>query len=49
MIDAYDEEEYTNQKGERETRVVVRFHKTIAPVKCAILPLIKKDAEQVTI
>jgi glycyl-tRNA synthetase len=28
---------------------VVRFHKTIAPVKFAILPLIKKDEQQVKI
>lgn len=49
MIDAYDEEEYTNQKGEKETRTVARFHKDIAPVKFAILPLIKKDEKQVEI
>lgn len=49
MIDAYDEEEYTNQKGEKETRTVARFHKNIAPVKFAILPLIKKDEKQVQI
>jgi glycyl-tRNA synthetase len=49
MIDAYDEEEYTNQKGEKEIRTVARFHKTIAPVKFAILPLIKKDEQQVAI
>lgn len=47
MIDAYDEEEYTNQKGEKETRVVARFHPNIAPVRYAILPLVKKDALQV--
>ncbi len=47
MIDAYDEEEYTNQKGEKETRVVARFHPNIAPVKYAILPLVKKDEIQV--
>jgi glycyl-tRNA synthetase len=49
MIDAYDEEAYTNQKGETETRVVARFHPAIAPVKFAILPLIKKDEQQVNI
>jgi glycyl-tRNA synthetase len=49
MIDAYDEEEYTNQKGEKEIRTVARFHKNIAPVKFAILPLIKKDEAQVKI
>jgi glycyl-tRNA synthetase len=49
MIDAYDEEEYTNQKGEKETRIVARFHTNIAPVKFAILPLVKKDEQQVKI
>jgi glycyl-tRNA synthetase len=49
MIDAYDEEEYLNQKGEKEIRTVIRFHKHIAPVKFAILPLIKKDEQQVKI
>ena len=49
MIDAYDEEEYENPKGEKETRVVARFHKNIAPIKFAILPLIKKDEKQVEI
>ncbi|GHW02909.1 glycine--tRNA ligase [candidate division SR1 bacterium] len=47
MIDAYDEEEYTNQKGEKEIRTVARFNPNIAPVKFAILPLIKKDEIQV--
>lgn len=49
MIDAYDEEEYTNQKWEKEIRTVARFHQQIAPVKFAILPLIRKDEQQVTI
>jgi len=47
MLEFYDEEEYTNGKGEKETRVVIRFPKAIAPVKYAILPLIKKDEKQI--
>ncbi len=38
LCDAYDEEEV---KG--ETRVVMRFHPRIAPIKAAVLPLVKKD------
>jgi glycyl-tRNA synthetase len=38
MLDAYDEEEV---KG--ETRVVLRFHPSIAPVQVAVMPLSKKE------
>ncbi len=38
LVDAYDEEEV---KG--ETRVVLRFHPKLAPVKAAIFPLVNKD------
>lgn len=40
LCDAYDEE--TDEKG--ETRVVLRLHPALAPVKAAILPLSKKLA-----
>ena len=49
LIDAYDEEEYTNGKGEKETRTVARFHKNTAPVKFAIIPLVKKDEKMVAL
>ncbi|MGE5707352.1 MAG: glycine--tRNA ligase [Bacteroidota bacterium] len=38
LVDAYDEE--TDEKG--ETRVVLRFHPSLAPIKVAVLPLSKK-------
>ena len=38
LVEAYDEE----QVGENDTRVVMRFHPALAPVKAAILPLSKK-------
>jgi len=47
MIDAYEEESYTDSNGKEATRTVARFHKNIAPIKFAILPLIKKDEKQV--
>jgi glycyl-tRNA synthetase len=49
MIDAYEEEQYTDWNDKEQTRVVARFHKNIAPIKFAILPLIKKDEKQVQI
>lgn len=39
LMEAYDEEKLEGG----ETRVVMRFHNDLAPIKCAILPLIKKD------
>ena len=38
LVDAYREEEV-----EGETRVVLGLHPTIAPIKAAVLPLVKKD------
>jgi glycyl-tRNA synthetase len=38
MVDAYDEEEV-----EGETRTVLRLHPRLAPVKVAVLPLVRKD------
>jgi glycyl-tRNA synthetase len=43
MIDAYDEEKYTDGNGNEQTRIVARFHKNVAPVKFAVIPLVKKD------
>ena len=45
MLEFYDEEKI----DENDTRIVVRFPKQLAPVKFAILPLIKKDEQQVKI
>ena len=41
LCDAYDEEEV----GENDTRVVLRLHPALAPVKAAVLPLSKKLAD----
>jgi glycyl-tRNA synthetase len=38
MVDAYDEEEV-----EGEPRTVLRLHPRLAPVKVAVLPLVRKD------
>ncbi|MDP3953456.1 MAG: glycine--tRNA ligase [bacterium] len=42
LISAYFEQEITSAKGEKDTRVVMRFPKEIAPYKVAILPLSDK-------
>ncbi len=49
MIDSYDEEKYTDPKWNEQTRIVSRFHKNIAPIKFAILPLMEKKQELVDI
>ncbi|MDD3667109.1 MAG: hypothetical protein PHQ65_17755 [Bacteroidales bacterium] len=43
LIDAYDEEKYIDGNGAEQTRIVARFHKNVAPIKFAIIPLVKKD------
>jgi len=41
ICDAYDEDSAPDEKGKMETRVVMRFHPRIAPIKCAIFPLLR--------
>jgi glycyl-tRNA synthetase len=40
---AYDEETITNKDGSIDTRVIMRIPAKIAPIKLAVLPLVKKD------
>ena len=40
LVDAYDEEDLDG-----ETRTVLRLHPRLAPVKVAILPLLRKDGQ----
>ena len=42
LLDAYHEETVQGKKGP-ETRVVLKLHPALAPIKCAVLPLVKKD------
>ncbi len=41
ICEAYVEDQAPNDKGEMETRTVLRFHPRMAPIKCAIFPLLK--------
>ena len=44
---AYNEDQAPDEKGNLETRVVMRFHPRIAPIKVAIFPLLKNRPELV--
>ncbi len=43
LLDAYHEEEVPAGGGKTETRVVLKFHSTLAPVKVAVLPLSRNE------
>ena len=44
LIDSYTEEKArTAEKGESETRVVLKLNPSLAPIKAAILPLVKDE------
>jgi len=47
ICSAYDEETVTDEKGKSETRIVLRFHPRIAPVKVGIFPLLKNNEQLV--
>lgn len=44
---AYQEEEVTDDKGKKETRILMRFHPRVAPVKIGVFPLLKNKPELV--
>ena len=41
ICEAYSEDQAPNDKGEMESRIVLRFHPRMAPIKCAVFPLLK--------
>ena len=43
LLDAYHEEDRRTATGELETRTVLKLHPRLAPIKCAVLPLVRKD------
>ncbi|MGL4424579.1 MAG: His/Gly/Thr/Pro-type tRNA ligase C-terminal domain-containing protein, partial [Gemmataceae bacterium] len=43
LCEAYTEEELTDGKGQKDTRVVMKLHPRLAPIKAAIFPLVNKD------
>ena len=48
LCEAYDEETVTDEKGKTETRIVMRFHPRIAPVKVGVFPLLKNNEQLVS-
>jgi glycyl-tRNA synthetase len=48
LCNAYHEEETTDEKGKSETRVVLKFHPRVAPIKVGVFPLLKNKPELVT-
>jgi glycyl-tRNA synthetase len=47
ICEAYSEDEAPDEKGKMETRIVLRFHPRMAPVKCAVFPLLKNKEQLV--
>jgi glycyl-tRNA synthetase len=46
LVDSYDEELVEREgAGAGETRIVLRLHPRLAPVKAAVLPLVNKDGQ----
>jgi glycyl-tRNA synthetase len=43
LCEAYHEDQVPDDKGDMQTRTVMKFHPRIAPVKAAVFPLVKKD------
>src|SRR5436305_2659523 len=41
ICEAYSTDEAPDEKGKMETRLVMRFHPRMAPIKCAIFPLLR--------
>ena len=47
ICNAYSEVTETDDKGKTETRVMLKFHPRVAPIKAAVLPLLKNKPELV--
>ncbi len=43
LLDAYHEEIVPDYEGNESSRVVMKFHPKLAPIKAAVLPLVKKE------
>ena len=47
ICEAYSEDQAPDEKGKMETRVVLRFHPRLAPIKCGVFPLLKNNSQLV--
>jgi glycyl-tRNA synthetase len=43
LCEAYTEDQAPDDKGQMQTRIVMKLHPRIAPIKAAVFPLVKKD------
>jgi glycyl-tRNA synthetase len=43
LCEAYSEDKVPDEKGVPQERIVMRFHPRLAPIKAAVLPLVKRD------
>ncbi|MEZ5942099.1 MAG: glycine--tRNA ligase [Planctomycetaceae bacterium] len=43
ICEAYAEDEAPDDKGNMQTRTLMKFHPRLAPIKAAVFPLLKKD------
>jgi glycyl-tRNA synthetase len=43
LCEAYTEDQAPDEKGQMQTRTLMKFHPRIAPIKAAVFPLVKKD------
>ncbi|WP_425397432.1 glycine--tRNA ligase [Aeoliella sp.] len=43
ICEAFTEDEAPDDKGKMQTRTVMKLHPRLAPIKAAVLPLVKKD------
>jgi glycyl-tRNA synthetase len=46
LCNAYEEDTAPTSEGKSETRTVLRLHPALAPIKCAVFPLVNKDGLQ---
>jgi glycyl-tRNA synthetase len=47
ICEAYSEDHAPDEKGKMETRILLRFHPRIAPIKCGVFPLLKNNPQLV--
>jgi glycyl-tRNA synthetase len=47
ICEAYLEDQAPDEKGKMETRIVLRLHPRIAPIKCGVFPLLKNNEQLV--
>jgi glycyl-tRNA synthetase len=47
ICEAYSEDQAPDDKGKMETRIVLRFHPRMAPIKCSVFPLLKNNSQLV--